>query len=131
MTDHPAALHELLPCPFCEGPAFVRGDEFASWVQCDRCFAEGPTVCREDSQPAAIAAWNKRTHGPEIARRVGGEWKAGDRVTWTNCYGDTFAGVVEHSRPVTYHLLLDDGCRVIAVGDEMTAPPAPSEVPHD
>lgn len=52
----------LLPCPFCGGRGEVGG--LIPWVECQACEASGPQAETED---AAIAAWNTRTHSAEIA----------------------------------------------------------------
>ena len=47
---------KLLPCPFCGGTNLKLHN---SSVSCDDCDGEGPYV--ELDEPAAIAAWNRRT----------------------------------------------------------------------
>lgn len=52
----------LLPCPFCGGRGEVGG--LIPWVECQACEASGPQA---ETEEAAIAAWNTRTHSAEIA----------------------------------------------------------------
>lgn len=51
-----AAVSELLPCPFCGGPARVLTDQ-VSVAMCDGCDAEGPA---SESEEGAIRQWNRR-----------------------------------------------------------------------
>ena len=62
LGDHEAAkrLTEkgvLLGCPFCGGEAFVSGQGDRKWVECDKCWIEGPTM--KNSYEARLA-WNTR-----------------------------------------------------------------------
>ena len=60
------APSDLLPCPFCGGPA-------ALWMEhrviCQRCFAEGPSYDTLDN----IEAWNHRHHFAAQPASVQGE----------------------------------------------------------
>lgn len=47
----------LLACPFCGGEAFVSGQGNRKWVECDKCWVEGPTM--GNSYDARLA-WNTR-----------------------------------------------------------------------
>lgn len=58
-TDLPARVAALAPCPFCGGPAEMRGDDAPeNWIS-----------CKADCQPSGrnkemlIAAWNRRVTG--------------------------------------------------------------------
>lgn len=51
-------MEELRKCPFCGGKARVVRASEAYWVRCFDCGAE-VVIC--DSEPEAIAAWNRRT----------------------------------------------------------------------
>lgn len=60
--DHEAAKRltdagVLVPCPFCGGEAFVSGQGNRKWVECDKCWIEGPTM---ENSRAARLAWNTR-----------------------------------------------------------------------
>lgn len=64
----------LLPCPFCgaqpELHLFTDEDEDpCAAVECGQCYGSGPkhVAIMDDARPAAIAAWNRRTHSAEIA----------------------------------------------------------------
>jgi hypothetical protein len=60
MTDTPRTSKELLPCPFCGSHDL---DDSASFVQCNRCGAEGPLPSRRE------ALWNTRdAHEPETGQ---------------------------------------------------------------
>lgn len=48
---------DLKPCPFCGWPANIIGVVGVFYAQCRDCGAEGPT---EETEDAAIAAWNRR-----------------------------------------------------------------------
>ena len=50
---------DLRPCPFCGSKAYHKKVDPAGYIQmeCDRCWAEGPTA---EDIVAAVAAWNKR-----------------------------------------------------------------------
>jgi Lar family restriction alleviation protein len=58
---------ELLPCPFCGSDETRLNETYSHWVSCDRCQSEGPG---EDTQPEAIAAWNRRAGQSANAERV-------------------------------------------------------------
>lgn len=47
----------LVPCPFCGGETFVSGQGNRKWVECDKCWIEGPTM---ENSRAARLAWNTR-----------------------------------------------------------------------
>lgn len=49
----------LSVCPFCGAEPQVCRSKGYAFVQCGKCYAEGP-VAREDADHAA-AAWNRRT----------------------------------------------------------------------
>ena len=78
----------LLPCPFCGAqPKLHRftdedGDPCAA-VECGQCYASGPkhVAIMDDARPAAIAAWNRRTHSAEIA----GALRDAERYRWLKC----------------------------------------------
>ena len=63
----------LLPCPFCGGRGEVGG--LIPWVECQSCGASGPQA---ETEAAAIAAWNRRTHSAEIA----GALRDAERYRW-------------------------------------------------
>ena len=75
----------LLRCPFCGAqPKLHRftdedGDPCAA-VECGQCYASGPkhVAIMDDARPAAIAAWNRRTHSAEIA----GALRDAERYRW-------------------------------------------------
>lgn len=63
-------MSELKPCPFCGGAPMLRPDHNHSTgieIECvaDRCAAK-PAVW-EISEPATIAAWNRRAGDAELA----------------------------------------------------------------
>ena len=62
----------LLPCPFGGGRGEVGG---IPWVECQACEASGPQA---ETEEAAIAAWNTRTHSAEIA----GALRDAERYRW-------------------------------------------------
>lgn len=49
---------ELLPCPFCGGPAEMRLYDCQYWVQCIQCF--NSTAADHDLECNASSAWNRR-----------------------------------------------------------------------
>lgn len=63
MTAPPAGALEA--CPFCGGEAELRGTATQRYVGCltDLC-VDGPYGDFDDA--AAIAAWNRRAHGPAL-----------------------------------------------------------------
>ena len=78
----------LLPCPFCgaqpELHLFTDEDEDpCAAVECGQCYGSGPkhVAIMDDARPAAIAAWNRRTHSAEIA----GALRDAERYRWLKC----------------------------------------------
>jgi len=67
-TLREAAEDALAPCPFCGGEPYVscnRGyvcrdvdcSDHTHWLNCEKCYSEGPTVRYRNE---AISAWNTR-----------------------------------------------------------------------
>jgi Lar family restriction alleviation protein len=55
----------LSSCPFCGAAPQVCRSKGYAFVQCGKCYAEGP-VAREDADHAA-AAWNRRTQQAAVS----------------------------------------------------------------
>lgn len=58
-------MSALLPCPFCGGEAEIEqsisGTVWTVWCPHKACYADAEV--RGDTEPAAIAAWNRRAEG--------------------------------------------------------------------
>jgi Lar family restriction alleviation protein len=51
---------EPLPCPFC-GSVNIEVSSYVGWAKCLDCEAEGPpTEDGDTTEPAIVAAWNRR-----------------------------------------------------------------------
>lgn len=62
----PALVDELLPCPFCDGPAQLAcGGPGLHFVRCEGCTASTDDGSRE----RAVRLWNTRTHATAIRER--------------------------------------------------------------
>jgi hypothetical protein len=49
----------LKPCPFCgHKKVKAKNEEGQHWVQCQKCFAEGPPLCKRSEEDAPD--WNTR-----------------------------------------------------------------------
>jgi len=76
MTD-PFDISELRSCPFCGGEAWIDQDhdEWARWVTCSKCEADGPRIRhpfhgkKEESRKFVVDAWNKRQGGAHESPR--------------------------------------------------------------
>jgi len=60
------SLGACLPCPFCGAPAAIdRGGFGEVFVACSKCWCHMGGAWHT-TEAAAIAAWNRRTHGPAL-----------------------------------------------------------------
>jgi hypothetical protein len=56
----------LKPCPFCgHKKVKAKNEEGQHWVQCQKCFAEGPPLCKRSEEDAPD--WNTRAQ-PTVTR---------------------------------------------------------------
>ncbi len=99
----------LLPCPFCgaqpELHLFTDKDEDpCAAVECGQCYGSGPkhVAIMDDARPAAIAAWNRRTHSAEIA----GALRDAERMDYIE---RTFSGMTNRERYLPVQMIWGKG----------------------
>ena len=63
---------ELLPCPFCGGPADYKDDGMNGYVHCQHCLARTDSFKswrNENWREEAAREWNSRTQCPECEKK--------------------------------------------------------------
>jgi hypothetical protein len=72
---------EILPCPFCGGPAETSGYDYAFYVRClnPECIAVSHGLHYE-TQDEAITAWNRRPPSPDVGELWKGLRKAAEQL---------------------------------------------------